>query len=84
MHDVDVRPPREGALHGGEQDGVGLLDAAEGLVGEDDAEAEGVVGGVAFPDDDLAARVELLGQRGQVEATRPAAHYGDAHRCSAD
>ena len=33
--------------------GVGVADAAEGLVGEDHAEAEGVVGGVALPDGDL-------------------------------
>ena len=55
-----------------------MLDAAERLVGEHDAEAERVVGGVALPDRDLVRRVELLAQRGEVEPARAAADDGDA------
>ncbi|GAA3040467.1 hypothetical protein GCM10020000_18740 [Streptomyces olivoverticillatus] len=43
--DVDVVPAHELPAQGGVDFRVGALDAAEGLVGEDDAEAEGVVGG---------------------------------------
>jgi hypothetical protein len=77
--DVDVGPAGEPALHRVVDDGVRVLDAAEGLVGEDHAEAEGVVGGVALPHGDLVARVELLHQRGEVQPTRPAAHDRDPH-----
>ncbi len=61
------------ALHLPVDDGVGRLDAAEGLVGEHHAEAERVIGGVALPYGDLVARVEPLHQRGEVQPAGPAA-----------
>src|SRR6202167_6721968 len=67
---VDVVPAGELTGHGRVDKGVSVLDAAEGLVGEDHAEAERVVGGVPFPDADLLVRIELTGQRGEVEAAR--------------
>jgi hypothetical protein len=58
--DVDVVPARELALHRAVDLRVGVLDAAERLVGEDDAEAERVVRRVALPDSDLVARSSCL------------------------
>jgi hypothetical protein len=60
MH-VDIVPAGEFVPHRFEDLGVGMLDAAQCLVGEHHAEAEGVVGCVAFPHGDLAPRVQLLG-----------------------
>ncbi|CAM5697429.1 hypothetical protein SVIOM342S_06110 [Streptomyces violaceorubidus] len=65
---VDVVPADEVRLQGLVDDRVGVFDAAEGLVGEDDAEAEGVVGGVALVDGDLTDGVEALEEGGGVEA----------------
>jgi hypothetical protein len=42
--DVDVGPAGEPARHRGRELGVGVVDAADRLVGEHDAEAERVVG----------------------------------------
>ena len=77
---VDVVPAGEAARHPFVDHRVGVLDAAERLVGEDDAEAVRVVGRVALPDRDLAARVELLGQSGEVEPAGAAADDRDAQR----
>lgn len=68
VDDVDVVPADEVLLEGRVDLRVGVFDAAEGLVGEDDAEAEGVVGGVAFPDGDLAVGGEAFEEGGGVEA----------------
>ena len=78
VDDVDVVPAGEVLLQGSVDDGVGVFYAAEGLVGEDDAEAEGVVGGVAFPDGDLAIGVEAFEEGGGVEAAGTAADDRDA------
>jgi hypothetical protein len=59
---------------------VGLLNAAEGLVREDDTESEGVVWGIPFPDLDQVARVEELDQRRQVETRGPASDDCDIER----
>ena len=79
---VDVVPAGELALHLLVDRRVGVLDPAEGLVGEHHAEAEGVIGRVALPDGDLGVGQQLAGQRGEVEAARPAASDRDAHRAS--
>ncbi|GAA3486104.1 hypothetical protein GCM10018987_01830 [Streptomyces cremeus] len=60
--------------------GVGVLDAAERLVGQDDAEPEGVVGSAPLPDGDRTGRIEPLEQRGGVEPAGPAADDGDTER----
>lgn len=78
VDDVDVVPAYERVLEGPVHDGVGVFDAAEGLVGEDDTEAEGVLGGVALPDGDLAGRVEPLEQGRGVEPAGAAADDRDA------
>lgn len=77
VDDVDVVPADELALEGGVDGGVGVLDAAEGLVGQDDPEAEGVVGGVALEDGYLAPGVEPFEQDGGVQPAGSAADDGD-------
>src|SRR6266516_5895883 len=77
--DVDVVPAGELPLHAGIDRRVGVLDAAQRLVGEHHAEAEGVVGGVALPHRDLVCRVELLGERCEVEAAGAATDHRDPH-----
>jgi hypothetical protein len=79
---VDVGPAREVAGHLLVDHGVCGLHGAEGLVGEHDTEAEGVVGRVALPHGDLVALVELFHQGGEVEAARAAAGYRDPHEWS--
>src|SRR5258708_1939177 len=79
---VDVVPAGELALHRAVDLRVGMLDAAQGLVREHHAEAERVVGRVALPDGDLAVRGELLGERREIQPSRPAAHDRDPHRAS--
>lgn len=68
VDDVDVVPADEVRLECLVDGGVGVFDAAERFVGEDHAEAEGVVGGVAFVDGDLAAGGEAFEEGGGVEA----------------
>ena len=63
---VDVIPNRKVPCKPLVEIGVCLLDAAEGLVGEDDTEPEGVVGRVLLPDLDAVVRVEELDQCRQV------------------
>ncbi|GAA3156755.1 hypothetical protein GCM10017687_88430 [Streptomyces echinatus] len=76
---VDVVPADEVTLKGLVHDGVGVLDAAERLVGEDHAEAEGHVGGVALPDGDLPRGVESFEQGGGVEPAGATADDRHAH-----
>ena len=76
---VDVGPAGEALLHPLVHHPVGALDAPEGLVGEDHAEAERVVGGVALPDGDVVGGVEALHEGGEVEASGPAARDRDPH-----
>jgi hypothetical protein len=75
--DVDVIPPGEGALDGGERFGVGGAEVLEGLVREDDAPAEGVVGPVAFEDDDLVRRIRLLREQAEIESGGSSADADD-------
>lgn len=77
VDDVDRVPADELAAERPVHLGVGVLDGAEGLVGEDDAEAEGVVGGVALEDRDRAVRVEPFEEGRGVEAARAAADDRD-------
>ena len=77
--DVDVVPARELSLHLVVDDRVGVCDPAERLVGEDDAETEGVVGSVALPHADLVIRPELLGESGEVEPARSTTDDCDPH-----
>ncbi|WP_324277836.1 hypothetical protein [Blastococcus brunescens] len=80
--DVDVVPPGEVPLHLPEHGRVGVLDAPERLVGEDDPETERVVGGVALPDGHLVRGVQLLDQCGEVQPARTSADNRDAHGSS--
>ena len=77
--DVDVIPAGELALHRGVDHRIGVLDPAEGLVGEDHSEPESVVWSVALPDRDLVPRVEPFGECGEIEPARAAADDRDAH-----
>ena len=77
---VDVVPARELPRHRPVDCGVRMLDAAERLVREDDAKAERVVRRVALPHGDLVGRVELHGERREVESARPAPDHRYAHR----
>ncbi|GAA3294490.1 hypothetical protein GCM10020295_19130 [Streptomyces cinereospinus] len=78
VHDVDAVPADEVPSQGLVDHRIGVFDAAEGLVGEDHAEAEGVVGGVALPEDDLAAGVEAFEEGRGVQAAGAAADDRDA------
>ena len=79
---VDVVPARELLLHLVVDDRVGVGDAAERLVGEDDTEAERVVGSVALPHGDLVIGPELLGESGEVEPSRASTDDCDPHCAS--
>ena len=78
MH-VDVVPAGELAAHPREDLRIGVLDAAEGLVGEHHPEAERVVGRVPLPHRDVVAGVQLPGQGREVQAAGAAAEDSDAH-----
>ena len=80
VHDVDVVPPDELGAQSPVDGRVGVFDPAEGLVREHDAEAEGVVGGVALPQRDLAVGTEPLEQGRGVEPAGAAADDGDPQR----
>lgn len=80
VDDVDVVPPYEFGLEGPVDHGVGVFDAAERLVGEDDAEAECVVGGVALPDGDGALGVQALEEGRGVQPAGAAADDRDPPR----
>jgi hypothetical protein len=60
--------------------GIRVAEVAEGLVREDDAEAEGVVGAVALVDGNVVGRVLLLHQQAEVEPGGAAADDGNLHR----
>jgi hypothetical protein len=76
---LDVAPVGEALRDLRVRLGIGLLEAAERLVGEHDAPAERVVGLVAFVDDDLRLRKGLPHQDGEIEPGRPAADARDLH-----
>jgi hypothetical protein len=78
--DVDVGPVREAAGDRSVRLGIGLLEVAEGLVGEHDAPAERVVGPVALAHGDLVRRVQPLHQDREVEPGRPPADDLDPQR----
>jgi hypothetical protein len=78
VDDVYVVPADELVLEGLVDGRVGVFYAAEGFVGEDYSEAEGVVWGVAFPDGDLAGGVEAFEEGGGVEAAGAAADDCDS------
>src|SRR5581483_6517378 len=61
------------------RDGVVGLEGIERLVGEDDAEAEGVVRPVALVHRDVPARPGLLRQQREVQPARASPYDGDFH-----
>ncbi len=63
--------------------GVGALQVAQRLVGEDHAPAEGVVRPVALDHRDVVRRVLPLHQQGEIQAGRAAADTDDLHEGSA-
>src|SRR5215469_7454865 len=77
--DVDVVPTGELALHLTVDAGIGVLDAAQGFVGEHHPEAERVIRRVPLPHGDVGGGHELPGQRGEIQAAWPAARYCDPH-----
>lgn len=64
--DVDVVPDRKVLGQPFEESAVGLLDADQRLVGENDAEPERVVRRISLPDLDPMIRIEELDQGRQV------------------
>jgi hypothetical protein len=70
---VDVVPDRKVLREALIEGGIGILDAAESLVGKDDPEPKSVVCGISLPDLDLVVGVEQLDQRRQVQPSRPTA-----------
>ena len=74
---LDVAPVGEVGADLTEALGVGLLEAGEGLVAEDDPPAEGVVGLVALDDADLCLREGLLQEDPGVEAPGAAAENSE-------
>jgi hypothetical protein len=77
--DLDVVPVGEGARDGAVGGLVRRLERVERGVGEDDAEAEGVVRLVALHHRDAGGREVPLHQDGEVEAGGAAADHGYAH-----
>ena len=78
--DVDVVPVGKAVEDLGRALRVVGAQVVHGLVGEDDAPAEGVVGPVALDDDDLVgAGAQLHGDR-EVEPGGPASDANDLHR----
>ena len=76
---LDRLPAAEARRDRGEALRVGVAEGAEGLVGEDDAEAVGVVGAVALHHGDAGARHRPPQQQREVEPARPAAQHRHAH-----
>src|SRR5260370_38729942 len=81
--DVDVFPVGEGAG----DFAVGFLvngpEAVHGIVGEDDAPAEGVVGAITFDDRYIPVGTALLEENRQVQSRRPTAKTNNLHKHSA-
>ena len=77
--DVDVIPVVEARCNGGMGLGVGVGHLPERVVGEDDAEPEGVRGGVALEDLDVSSGVRLLEEDGGAEPPGPASDHIDPH-----
>ena len=77
--DVDVVPVGEALGDLLRRLAVGLRKPLERRVGEDDAEAEGVVGPVALDDDDVVGGVRLLHEQGEIEPRRTTADADDLH-----
>ena len=77
--DLDVVPVREAVEDLRRAFGVGGLQVAERLVGEDDAPAEGVVGLVAFDHDDLVRRILPFHEQREIEAGGAPADADDLH-----
>jgi len=67
---VDVVPDREVFREPLVESRVGMLDAAERLVGEDDPEPKRVVSRVSLPDLDLVPGIQQLDQRRKVQPGR--------------
>ena len=79
--DVDVVPVVEAAQDRGVGFGIGRAEVRHGLVGEDHAPAEGVVGPVALVDLHPRGRQGLAQQDGGVEPCGPAPQADDSfHR----
>ena len=75
----DIRPIGELLGDGGETLGVGVLEAAQGFVGEDDAPSEGVVDPIAFVDGDFRVGQVAFGEKGCVQAPGATTDAGDFH-----
>ncbi len=80
--DVDVVPVMEPLLDRAQRRGVGVGDLLQRGVREHDAEAEGVVGPVAFEDRDVSRGVVLLEEQRGEEAAGPAPDDVDLQLCA--
>ena len=77
--DRDVVPPVEGRADRGAALGVRGAEVADGLVGEDDPPAEGVVGAVPLLDHDLGLRVSTLEEERGIEPPGSPSDHQHAH-----
>ena len=80
MADLDVLPIGELAGDRLEAGTIVAFERLEGLVAEHDAEAERVVGPVAFVHGDVVRRVGTLHQDREIQARWAAAENGNPHR----
>jgi len=77
---VDVVPMDKGGGDGGVGLRVGILQVAQGAVGEYDAPAESAPTGVTLEHTDIVSSIPQLHLNGKVESGRPAAEDVDFHR----
>ena len=78
---VDLVPIGEGVLDGLIGRPIMAEKIVEGLVREDHAKSEGVVGSVALEDGDVRVGKGLFGQNGEVQTARTTADHDYLH-CS--
>ena len=77
--DLDVLPPCRRLGHCPVRLRVCLTHVLERLVGEDHAEAEGVLDPIPLEDRHAVTRVVALQENGEIEARRPGANDRDVH-----
>ena len=78
--DVDIVPAVQGRGNDGAALRIGRTQIGDGLVGEDDAPAERIVGAIALDDRDLRARVAPLHEQRGIEPAGTSTYHHNVHR----